>query len=55
MRTTNPAGPGRLADRGVIERCLRWMTTHLLIAYLAAVTAQRLWAVLNTDVRLLLR
>jgi hypothetical protein len=32
-----------------------WLTTRLLVAYLAVVAMQWLWTVLNTDVRHLLR
>ena len=32
-------------------RYLRWLTTNLLIAYMAAVAVQQVWAVLNWDVR----
>lgn len=32
-------------------RYLRWLTKNLLVAYMAAVAAQQVWALLNSDVR----
>jgi len=32
-------------------RYLRWLTNNLLVAYVAAVAAQQVWALLNSDVR----
>ena len=40
---------------GGAMRYLRWLTTNLLIAYLAGVAVQQVWAVLNWDVREVVR
>jgi hypothetical protein len=36
-------------------RALEWLTTRMLVAYLAVAALQWLWTLLNTDVRNLLR
>jgi hypothetical protein len=36
-------------------RALEWLTTRVLVAYLAVAAMQWLWTLLNTDVRSLLR
>lgn len=55
MSTFQPVEERESPARGAFERCLAWLTTNLLIAYLAAVTAQQFWALLNSDVRELVR
>lgn len=49
--------PGTARDDGstALQRGLKWLTTNLLVAYLAAIAAQQLWALLNSDVRELLK
>jgi hypothetical protein len=55
MSTFQPVERREAAARSASKRCLAWLTTNLLIAYLAAITAQHLWSLLNSDVRELAR
>jgi hypothetical protein len=55
MGTTHPDGRGAGTSASALSRGVEWLTTRLLVAYLAVAAAQWLWTVLNTDVRHLLR
>ena len=55
MGTTHPGGRGSGTAPSALSRSIEWLTTRLLVAYLAVAAAQWLWTVLNTDVRHLLR
>jgi hypothetical protein len=55
MGTTRPGRPQAGAVPQALSRGVDWLTTRLLVAYLAVAAAQWLWTVLNTDVRHLLR
>ena len=55
MSTFQPVERREAPARSAFKRCLAWLTTNLLIAYLAVITAQQLWALLNSDVRDLVR
>jgi len=49
--------PGQARDDGstALQRGVKWLTTNLLVAYLAAIAAQQVWVLLNSDVRELLK
>jgi hypothetical protein len=51
MYASQPAGAGPVTEQGLFGRCLTWLTTNLLVAYLLAVAAQRLWALLHSPVK----
>jgi len=51
MHTSEPAGVGPVTEQALFARCLTWLTTNLLVAYLLAVAAQRLWAFLQSHVK----
>jgi hypothetical protein len=55
MGTTRPNEPRAGAMPQGLSRGIDWLTTRVLVAYLAVAAAQWLWTVLNTDVRHLLR
>jgi hypothetical protein len=55
MSTFQPVEEREAPARGAFKSCLSWLTTNLLIAYLAAITAQHVWSLLNSDVRELAR
>jgi hypothetical protein len=55
MATNHPGGRRAGAASSAVSRGIDWLTTRLLVAYLAVAAAQWLWTVLNTDVRHLLR
>ncbi len=55
MGTTGPREPRAGAGPQALSRGVDWLTTRLLVAYLAVAALQWLWTVLNTDVRHLLR
>lgn len=55
MGRTRPDGPRSDAAPQALSRGVEWLTTRLLVAYLAVAAAQWLWTVLNTDVRHLLK
>jgi hypothetical protein len=55
MGKTYPEGRRASAAASAFSRGVEWLTTRLLVAYLAVAAAQWLWTVLNTDVRHLLK
>jgi hypothetical protein len=55
MGANLPDGRRTGAAASTFSRSVEWLTTRLLVAYLAVAAAQWLWTVLNTDVRNLLR
>jgi hypothetical protein len=55
MGTTHPRGRRAGAMPKALSRGVDWLTTRVLVAYLAVAAMQWLWTVLNTDVRHLLR
>jgi hypothetical protein len=55
MGTPYPEGRRAGSAASALSRGVEWLTTRLLVAYLAVAAAQWLWNVLNTDVRHLVK
>lgn len=55
MRRLPESGPSRHQGPTALQRGVTWLTSNLLVAYLATIAAQQLWALLNSDVRELLK
>lgn len=55
MHRLQESGHGRHDGPNALQRGINWLTSNLLVAYLAMIAAQQLWVLLNSDVRELLR
>lgn len=55
MRRLPESGPSRHQGPTALQRGVNWLTSNLLVAYLAMIGAQQLWVLLNSDVRELLK
>ena len=55
MPRLQESGHGRHAEPTALQRGVKWLTTNLLVAYLAMIAAQQIWVLLNSDVRELLK
>ncbi len=51
MYASQAPGEGAITGQGPLARCIGWLTTNLLVAYLLASAAQRLWAFLHSHVK----
>ena len=49
------SGHGRHEEPTALQRGISWLTSNLLVAYLAMIAAQQVWVLLNSDVRELLK
>jgi len=55
MPRLQESGHGRHEGPNALRRGVKWLTSNLLVAYLAMIAAQQVWVLLNSDVRELLK
>jgi len=55
MPRLQESGHRRHEEPTVLQHGVKWLTTNLLVAYLAMIAAQQIWVLLNSDVRELLK